>query len=108
MYRSPTISQLVLWHSENSGDRKGGDNMVRHPCDSKAWKHFHDNIDPTFGDNIPNFHFALAVDEVYMVFMVGSFQANVIHMVHLASDAFKLQLTAMVMHEKVFLCCWPY
>jgi hypothetical protein len=31
MYRSPTISQLLLWHSENRSDREGGDNMVRHP-----------------------------------------------------------------------------
>jgi hypothetical protein len=39
MYRSPTISQLPLWHSENRSDREGGDNMVRHPCNPKAWRY---------------------------------------------------------------------
>jgi hypothetical protein len=38
--------------------------MVRHPCDSKAWKHFHDNIDPSFGEDARNIHFALAADGV--------------------------------------------
>jgi hypothetical protein len=51
LFRSPTISRLILWHSENRSDRDGGDNLVQHPCDSKAWRHFHDNIDPTFGDD---------------------------------------------------------
>jgi hypothetical protein len=64
MYRSPTISQLLLWHSENRSDREGGDNMVRHPCDSKAWRHFHNNVDPSFGDDACNIHFALATDGV--------------------------------------------
>jgi hypothetical protein len=64
MFRSPTISQLLLWHSENRSDREGGDNMVRHPCDSKAWRHFHDNVDPTFRDDARNIHFALAADGV--------------------------------------------
>jgi hypothetical protein len=48
MFRSPAISQLLLWHSENMSDGEGGDNMVRHPCDSKASRHFHDIVDPTF------------------------------------------------------------
>jgi hypothetical protein len=64
MYRSPTISQLLLWHSENRSDREGGDTMVRHPCDSKAWRHFHDNIDPNFGEDARNIHFALTADGV--------------------------------------------
>jgi hypothetical protein len=38
--------------------------LVRHPCDSKAWRHFHDNIDPTFGDDVRNIHFAMAADGV--------------------------------------------
>jgi hypothetical protein len=49
MFRSPTISDLLIWHSENKNDLEGGDNMVRHPCDSKAWRHFHENMDPDFG-----------------------------------------------------------
>jgi hypothetical protein len=36
--------------------------MVRHPCDSKAWRYFHDNVDPTFGNDARNIHFVLAAD----------------------------------------------
>ena len=32
MFRSPVISELMVWHSKN----KSNDGMVRHPCDSKA------------------------------------------------------------------------
>jgi hypothetical protein len=38
--------------------------MVRHPCDSKAWWYFHDNVDPTFRNDARNIHFALAADGV--------------------------------------------
>jgi hypothetical protein len=38
--------------------------LVRHPCDSKAWRHFHDNINPTFGDDARTLHFAMAADGV--------------------------------------------
>ena len=64
MFRSPSISKLMLWHSENSGNREGRDNLVRHPCDLKAWRHFHENVDASFGDDPRNVHFALAVDGV--------------------------------------------
>lgn len=64
LFRSPSISKLMLWHSENRSDREGGDGLVRHPCDSKAWRHFHDNVDPTFGNDPRNTHFALAADGV--------------------------------------------
>jgi hypothetical protein len=64
MFRSPTISQLLLWHLENRSDRERGDNMVRHPCDSKAWWHFHDNVDPTFHNDTRNIHFALTTNGV--------------------------------------------
>jgi hypothetical protein len=56
MFRSPAISKLMLWHSENSSHGDGGDNLVRHPCDSKAWRHF--------GNDPRNVHFALAADGV--------------------------------------------
>ena len=36
MFCSPSISKLLLWHFENRSDREGGDNLVRHPCDTKA------------------------------------------------------------------------
>jgi hypothetical protein len=64
MFRSPSISVLMKWHAENRSDREGGDGLVRHPCDSKAWKHFHKNVDPTFGQDARNVHFVLAVDGV--------------------------------------------
>jgi hypothetical protein len=48
----------------NRSNREGGDGLVRHPYDSKAWKHFHNNVDQTFGNDTRNFHFALAVDGV--------------------------------------------
>jgi hypothetical protein len=64
MFRSPKISKLMLWHAENASDQEGGDGLVRHPCDSKAWKHFHNNVDPTFGEDARNAHFALAADGV--------------------------------------------
>jgi hypothetical protein len=64
MFRSPHLSKLMLWHSENRSDREGGDNLVRHPCDSKAWKHFDDNVNPSFKEDPQNVHFALAADGV--------------------------------------------
>jgi hypothetical protein len=38
--------------------------MVRHPCDSNAWWHFHDNVDPTFCNDAWNIHFVLVADGV--------------------------------------------
>jgi hypothetical protein len=64
MFRSPSISALMKWHAENQSDREGGDGLVRHPCNSKAWKHFHENVDPTFQHDARNVHFVLAVDGV--------------------------------------------
>ena len=64
MFRSPSISRLMTWHSENRSDQDGGDALVRHPCDSKAWRHFHENVDPSFGNDSRNVHFALAADGV--------------------------------------------
>jgi hypothetical protein len=64
MFRSPAISFLMKWHEENRSDREGGDGLVRHPCDSKAWKHFHNNVDPSFADDTRNIHFALAAEGV--------------------------------------------
>jgi hypothetical protein len=64
MFRSPAISELMRWHAENTSDKEGGDGLVRHPCDSKAWKHFHQNVDPTFSNDPRNVHFALAADGV--------------------------------------------
>ena len=60
MFRTPAISELMVWHSKN----KSTDGMVRHPCDSKAWRHVHENVDPTFGLDSRNVHLGLAADGV--------------------------------------------
>jgi hypothetical protein len=39
MFRTPKISELMVWHAKNTSS----DGLVRHPCDSKAWKHVHEN-----------------------------------------------------------------
>lgn len=36
----------MVWHAENPSRKEGGDSLVRHPCDSKAWQHFEENVDP--------------------------------------------------------------
>ena len=64
MFRSPAISKLMVWHDENRSNRKGGDGLVRQPCDSKAWQYFHENVDPSFATDARNAHFALAADGV--------------------------------------------
>jgi hypothetical protein len=64
MFRSPSISKLLYWHWDKRSNREGGDNLVRHPCDTKAWHHFHCNVDPTFGNDARNVHFALAANGV--------------------------------------------
>jgi hypothetical protein len=64
MFYSLTIPSLMKWHKENQSDTEGRDGLIRHLCDSKAWKHFHNNMDPIFGDNARNIHFALAADGV--------------------------------------------
>ena len=55
---------LMKWQVENQSDRERGDGLVRHFCNSKAWKHFHKNVDPTFQYDAKNVHFALAPDGV--------------------------------------------
>ena len=60
MFRTPAISELMVWHSKNGST----DGMVRHPCDSKAWHHVHENVDPTFGNDPRNVHMGLAADGV--------------------------------------------
>lgn len=60
MFRTPAIYELMVWHSKN----KSTDGMVRHPCDSKAWRHVHENVDPTFGLDSRNVHLGLVADGV--------------------------------------------
>ena len=60
MYRTPAISELMLWHAKN----KGTNGLVRHPCDSKAWRHVHEVVDSNFGNDDRNIHLGLAADGV--------------------------------------------
>jgi hypothetical protein len=64
LFCSPCISKHMLWHAENRSDREGGDKLVWHPCDSKAWRHFWKNVGPIFEEDLHNVHFALAADGV--------------------------------------------
>jgi hypothetical protein len=59
MFRTPTISNFMLWHSQNSSL----DGLVRYLCDSKAWKHLHQKF-PTFGLNLKNVHLTLSANGV--------------------------------------------
>jgi hypothetical protein len=61
MFRSPSISKLMLWHSDNSSNGKGGNNLIRHPCNLKAWHHFHMNVDSTSSKDPQNAHLPLMV-----------------------------------------------
>ena len=60
MFCTPTIFELIVWHAKNTST----DGLVRHPCDSKAWKHVHENIDSSFGQKDCNIHLGLAADGV--------------------------------------------
>ena len=64
MFRNPNISKLMIWHAHNRSNEPGGDGLVRHPYDSKAWQHFEENVDPSFAADPQNIHFALAADGV--------------------------------------------
>ena len=64
MFWSLVISKLMVWHDENRSNCEGRDGLIRHPCDSKAWQHFHKNVDPSFARDARNAHFALAADGV--------------------------------------------
>ena len=60
MFRTPAISELMSWHALN----KSTDGLVRHSCDSKAWRHVHEVVDCTFGSDSRNIHLGLAADGV--------------------------------------------
>ncbi len=59
MCRTPTLFELMEWHSQNISL----DGLVRHPCDSKAWKLVHAKF-PNFASNPRNFHLALPTNGV--------------------------------------------
>lgn len=60
MYATRATSELMTWHHDN----KSTDGMVRHPADSKAWKHVDTNVDAEFAEEPRNVRFGLALDGV--------------------------------------------
>jgi len=38
--RTPTLFELMEWDSQNSSPN----GPLKHPCDSKAWKHVHEKF----------------------------------------------------------------
>ena len=64
MFRSLALAKLMVWHHKDHINQEGGDGLIRHPYDSKAWRHFYENVDPSFGRDPRNAHFALATDGV--------------------------------------------
>ena len=91
MFMSPCISKLLLWHAENRSNREGGDGLVRHPCDSKAWQHFESNIDPSFATHARNI---LCLSRGRS----QSIQAESVTVVNVASCSSELQLAPVVEH----------
>jgi hypothetical protein len=59
MFETPALSKFMLRHSQNNSL----DGLVRHPCDSKAWKHVHAKF-PTLGSYPKNVHLALSSNGV--------------------------------------------
>lgn len=59
MFKTPTMSKLMEWHSKNNCP----DGLVKHHCDSKAWKHV-DKKYPCFASDPRNVHLALTANGV--------------------------------------------
>jgi hypothetical protein len=59
MFRTHVMSELMLWHSQSNSPNR----LMRHPCDSKAWKHVHEKF-PTLKSNPRNVHLTLAANGV--------------------------------------------
>jgi hypothetical protein len=51
--------ELMLWHSQNSSL----DGLVKHRCNSKAWKHIQQKL-PDFAIDPQNVHLGFAIDGV--------------------------------------------
>jgi hypothetical protein len=75
--------------------------MVRHPCDPKAWRYFHDNVDPTFYNDAWNIHFALVVDGVNTFKQTRSSWSTWPVML------LNYNLPPLVMHKEVFCIVGP-
>ncbi len=59
MFWTLAISSLMLWHAQNNSPN----GLVKHPCDSKAWKHINERF-PTFALDVRNVHLGLIVNGV--------------------------------------------
>ncbi len=59
LFKIPTMSKLMLWHPQNNSL----DGLMRHPCDSKAWKRIHQKF-PNFAANPHKVQLVLATNRV--------------------------------------------
>jgi hypothetical protein len=59
LFKTPTMFELMLWHPQNSSS----DGLVKHPCNSKAWKHIQQKF-PDFVVDPRNVHLGFVVDGV--------------------------------------------
>ena len=58
MFHTPAISELLLWHAKSISI----EGLLRHPCDSKTWRHVHEVVDCSFGNDDCNIHLGLPAD----------------------------------------------
>jgi hypothetical protein len=59
LFKTPTMPELMLWNSQNSNL----DGLMKHPRDSKAWKHVHQKF-PNFVTNPWNVHLTFVTNGV--------------------------------------------
>ena len=81
----------MVWHAKNTST----DGLVRHHCDSKAWKHVHKNVDSSFGQENRNIHLGMAADGV--PFKVATYKLE-----YMVGNVIELQHTPMVDYEEIF------
>ena len=70
--------------------------MVRHPCDFKAWQHVHDNVDPTFGEDVRKCPYGTCSR------WSKSFQAAAFNLVYVASDVFNYNIPPWLTTKNFF------
>ena len=61
MFRSPTISGLIKFHSDHPNTDAG---IMKSVVDSPAWKHIDNDVDIAFGRDACNLRLGMALDGV--------------------------------------------
>jgi hypothetical protein len=59
MFKTLAMLSLMLWHTQNNSPN----GLIRHPCDSKAWKHINERF-LAFVLDVRNVHLSLRVGGV--------------------------------------------